>query len=778
MARLVLKKSWADLRSRKLQSLLVCVIVGAAAALGVLAISITQAAGSTYETVLNEAHGGHVWLFSGASAPVSNLASTAGVASASGPFALADATLTSTAETYPLHLWAMGSAMPTVAPTLIREGHWLDGGADEVVIDRGLAKASGLKLGSKLSVAGAANTRSLTVVGIGINTTSAPYPLDSPADVFTTANVVGSVSGGRVPTYAGGVRLTDPSTTDAFVAASRAAGGQTIEATTWQDIRDNVSSGDQAVVILLRTFAVFAFFAVGFVLANTVSGQVLSQYRDIGLLRAMGLTPGQVTTLLLIEQLALASVAAVVGALIGVLATPLLLGRIAGLLDTTPDNPFNPATITTVIAVVLAEVLLFTIIPAWRGGRLSTVQALTVGPSRATDRPSKLAALAERMHLPGTMMLGVKDLFSRPGRTWLSIAALVLAFSTIASALTIEATVRAISDDPLRIGRPPYQLELTSAQTGATGISNNSVNAEALAQPGVASTLTLQRLDGSVVPGDVFPTDALSGDLSKMPYPIKSGRMFSAPGEAVVGLNVAREDGVRLGDVVTLSLVAGPQLHLKVVGLVASEDNNGKTVLYSMSDLASAAPQLAAQPATVAVRLQPGADVAEAALAIRQRTSGTVSVANREEKFRSDLASRAHDLRSVTVPLTLSLIAIALINLVSTLAFAIRERVAEFGVLKTIGFTPWQISGSVAFGSALLAVIAAMIGAPLGYFSTSALVNHFGEQGGWPAGVAAAPPVLWAAIAIPLAILAVVFVSGIPGRTAARLRIAEALRFE
>lgn len=778
MGRFMLKKGWADIRSRKLQSLLVFVIVGAAAALGVLAVSITQAAGSTYTTVLDEAHGGDAWLYAPASGPVSNLASAGGVTAASGPFAVADATITSTAETYPLHLWAMDDSMPAVAPALIREGHWLDGGVDEAVIDRGLARAAGLGIGSKITVEGAAGARDLRVVGIGINTTSAPYPLDSPADVFTTAGIVQGISGGQFDTYAGGVRLDDPSATGAFVAAVQTRYGESVEATTWQDIRDAVSSGDQALVILLRTFAVFAFLAVGFVLANAVSGQVLSQYRDIGLLRATGLTPAQVARLLLIEQMALAFVAALAGALAGVLATPLMLRRVEGLLDTTPGDPFNVPTLAIVIAVVLGVVFLFTLIPAWRGGRVSTVQALTVGPARQSSRASRLAGWATSLHLPTTAALGVKDLFSRPSRTWLSIAALVLAFSTIASALTIEATVRAISADPLRIGRPPYQLELTSAEGGAATVSNAGLISAAKAQAGVASTVAIQRLDGSVVPGDVFPTDALSGDVSKMPYPIKAGRMFSSPGEAVVGLNVERDDGVHLGQTIALSLVAGPQLHLKVVGFVASEDNNGKTVLYSLSDLRAVAPALAVQPGIVAARLAPGVDPAEAALAIRQRSRSAVAVANREQKFRSDLASRAHDLRSVTVPLTLSLIAIALINLVSTLAFGIRERVPEFGILKAIGYTPKQIYGGVAIGSSLLAVIAGLVGGPLGYFSTAALINHFGEQGGWPSGVAAPPPVLWIIAAVPVCVLAVVLVSALPGRAAARLRVADALRFE
>ncbi|HXU23239.1 MAG TPA: FtsX-like permease family protein, partial [Tepidiformaceae bacterium] len=545
MRRVLLKKGWADLRSRKLQSLLAAVIIAAAAALGVLSVSITQSASSTYSSVLDQAHGGHAWVLSNDAAPLVHLADIQGVVAASGPFARADATLTSTVQTHSLVLWGMDKVMPAVAPALVRQGHWLDGGTDEAVIDRGLADKAGLSVGSSLTVSGSGGSRTLRVVGIGVNTTDAPYPLSDPADVFTSPDIVQSVSGGHLDAYGGGVRLANPDATQGFIAAFARASGQSADlrqsGVTWQSIRDQIGSGDKALVILLRTFAVFAFFAVGFVLANAVSGQVLSQYRDIGLLRAAGLTPRQVTMLLLVEQLVLAVLAATAGAVLGVFATPLALGRVSNLLDTTPPDPFNPAVMALVVAAVTLEVLLFTAVPAWRGGRVSTVQALTVGPSQAATRPSRLAAWSQQMRLPAAAVIGLKDLFSRPGRAWLSVAALVLAFSTVASALTIESTVRAISDDPLRIGRPPYQLELTAAALdGSSPLSDSAIRADALAQPGVQSIVTIQRLPGTVDGGDsYFDVDALSGDLSKMPYPIVSGRMLAGPGEAVIALNVA-----------------------------------------------------------------------------------------------------------------------------------------------------------------------------------------------------------------------------------------------
>ena len=51
----------------------------------------------------------------------------------------------------------------------------------------------------------------------------------------------------------------------------------------------------QLYVPILLAFSVFALLAAAFTIANVVSGIVLTSYRDIGVMKAVGFTPGQVT---------------------------------------------------------------------------------------------------------------------------------------------------------------------------------------------------------------------------------------------------------------------------------------------------------------------------------------------------------------------------------------------------------------------------------------------------------------------------------------------------
>ena len=72
---------------------------------------------------------------------------------------------------------------------------------------------------------------------------------------------------------------------------------------------------------ILLAFSVFGLLAAGLIIANVVSGIVLTSYRDIGVMKAVGYTPGQVVAILLVEILVPATIAALVGVGFGTVAS-------------------------------------------------------------------------------------------------------------------------------------------------------------------------------------------------------------------------------------------------------------------------------------------------------------------------------------------------------------------------------------------------------------------------------------------------------------------------
>jgi len=78
----------------------------------------------------------------------------------------------------------------------------------------------------------------------------------------------------------------------------------------------------------------------------------------------------------------------------------------------------------------------------------------------------------------------------------------------------------------------------------------------------------------------------------------------------------------------------------------------------------------------------------------------------------------------------------------------------------------------------VIAVIGTAVGAPLGYFVTTALVDYFGAEDGWPSGVASAPSAIWVLGLMAAAIGIAIAGSWLPAQRAANTGVSEALRYE
>ena len=89
------------------------------------------------------------------------------------------------------------------------------------------------------------------------------------------------------------VTLADRTQSEQFLQAAfeRTPAEGPLASRTWQDIRAAIVDDTEPTPFLIGIFAVFALVASVFIIANSVTGQAHGQLRDVGLLKAMGMTP-------------------------------------------------------------------------------------------------------------------------------------------------------------------------------------------------------------------------------------------------------------------------------------------------------------------------------------------------------------------------------------------------------------------------------------------------------------------------------------------------------
>lgn len=164
------------------------------------------------------------------------------------------------------------------------------------------------------------------------------------------------------------VRDVQQSVATALKVPAATVSGAAIERATFNEIIDVLLL---VVTGLLGVAVVIALIGV----ANTLSLSVLERTRENSLLRALGLTRGQLRGMLAIEAVLVAGVAAVLGTVLGIvygwLGAKSALGSVA---DVVPAIPWFQ--LLAVFGVAIVAGLLASVMPARRAARLSPVEGL------------------------------------------------------------------------------------------------------------------------------------------------------------------------------------------------------------------------------------------------------------------------------------------------------------------------------------------------------------------------------------------------------------------
>jgi ABC-type antimicrobial peptide transport system permease subunit len=134
--------------------------------------------------------------------------------------------------------------------------------------------------------------------------------------------------------------------------------------------------------------------------------------------------------------------------------------------------------------------------------------------------------------------------------------------------------------------------------------------------------------------------------------------------------------------------------------------------------------------------------------------------------------------RVQNLPLVLAglLAALAAATLTHLLVTSIRRRGRELAILKTMGFVPRQVRTAVACQATTLAIVAMLIGLPLGIAAGRWAWILFAHQ----LGIVPAPivPILVVLLLVPGTLIVANIVAVIPATLAAHVRPAKALRAE
>lgn len=176
------------------------------------------------------------------------------------------------------------------------------------------------------------------------------------------------------------VRFDADSTPEQVAALKSALEDAGFSGTTVADQIGTFQTVIDGIILVLNAFAVIALLAAGFGIINTLLMSVQERTREIGLMKAMGMSRPRIFALFSTEAVFIGFLGSAIGALVGIalgsvissVLSQTLLSDLVGL----QIIAFDPISIASVLLLVMGIALVAAVLPASRAARQSPIDSL------------------------------------------------------------------------------------------------------------------------------------------------------------------------------------------------------------------------------------------------------------------------------------------------------------------------------------------------------------------------------------------------------------------
>ncbi len=772
----VWQKIRADLFHRRAVSLLIIGTITAAAALLTLALTTLFNLEAPYDKSHAELNGAHLWLHFKPgrvrAMDIRQIESLPEVAGSTGRQYSYTTRVQFDERRALVSLRVVPLEPPRVNRLRILAGRYLAPGAAEVLISRDLRDIYRLGVGDQIEITRSDGRRvSLPIVGIAYDPMYDNYRSSLPPYLYLSEHLLKSLFPDKASwEWSLGLQLADPESVQAVL--DRITSMRDLEFieshTDWHDVRSSAIFDAQLAFIFLSAFSFFAILATVLIVVSIVSSTVLAQIKQIGILKAVGFTGGQVLAVYVGQYAVLGLAGTILGFGLGLILAPLPLETVTASLNTSYQPPFDSWTLLVVFCAMPGITMLAALGASCRGARTNTIKAIAVGAEAPLRKSFWPARVLEKAGASMPLVLGVNDVFSRPFRSLMAGINLSLGVMGVVFGLALTGTIQTYRQNPSLLGIA-YDATVTRQQSG------DERTRRLLAQaPGVEAFYGETLLEAKTPEGRSLKLRAVEGELAAFPFHILKGRFFQPDTyEALAGKGLLDWLGLKVGDKLTLTLDedGNPQATWLIVGEYPEPADAGQRLMVNLSTIRGLVRH--ADPDVYYLKVDPAADPQAIRTFLSPRQDSDLNFTMMEDAIPGTIIY----LQMAIFMLAGILIGIAIVNILIMSLLSAQEKLRVVGILKTVGMTPFQVIQMFNTTAASLGLVSIAAGVPAGLLLTKNLLNLMADFTGF--GQITVSLNLLAAIAlVPFTLFISVLGSFLPARWAARLHIVRVLRKE
>lgn len=522
-----------------------------------------------------------------------------------------------------------------------------------------------------------------------------------------------------------------------------------------------------------------------FLIVNTVGALLLQQRRQIGVMKAIGASTGQLVVMYLAFVLALGLLALLLAVPLAALDAQSQAAFMAGLLNYDP-GPFVlfPQVVALQAALALAMPLLAAIIPVVGGARTTVYDALAERRlGRGRFGRGRLDRLLERVRfLSRPLLLSLRNTFRRKGRLALTLITLTLAGAIFIGVGSTQAAVALQVDEFMNYFGEDVRISF------ARRYRIDQVTQIALGTPGVARTElwavdSIHRLRPDGSSGESVQLIGPQWGSALMRPKLLRGRWLLEGDENAIVVDtklLGQERDVDLGSRLTMRM-GDEDTEWVVVGVVPQLGNGSPIAYTNYSALTRLWRNVGwtGDLRVVAARHDAASQRALAnALQGRFTAAGVqVRLVQTAADFRANLEQQFSIIVMFLLVTVVQIAVVGGIGLMGTMSMNVVERTRELGVLRAIGASNGALQRIIVAEGLLVGLLswalAALLAVPISRLLTDGVGLAF-LNAPLPAAFSPAAVAAWLLIALALAALA----SALPAWRAAQLTVRDVLAYE
>lgn len=585
---------------------------------------------------------------------------------------------------------------------------------------------------------------------------------------------------------------------------------------------------------LLNTFLlIFVALALAistFIISNTFTISVRQRQRQFALLRAMGASPRQVFTVVLLQ----AVVIGIIGSLLGLLLGQVLLVGIRALIENMGmplSGSILMTPVTALIAIVIGVIVtvIATIIPSRRAALTPPIEAMRDGGGQ-TEKPLKTRGIIGAVLLlvgivatvwggreangvvfgigaallfiavivitpvligpftkaigwpveriaPATGRLAVRSLNASPRKTATTTVAFAIGVALVTAGAYVASSLQATIDETVDSG-----FNVDVALFTQTGVADASAARETLAGvEGVSDAYIMSRMGGVATEINGQQSQALVATPDTRMYDalgtvfLAGGPQAIDDGQAVALESWAVRSGVGMGDTIT---IVGEGTPVTVtIGAITQDSSivvGGQDIDVNREVWDQIQPVQQADYVVIGV-LADGADAQQVRDAAQAAVADEYvwSLAD-NESLKGIAASQINMMLTMLYMLLGLSIIISILGIINTLTLSVVDRTREIGLLRAVGMQRSGVRRMIAIESVITTFIGLIVGILLGLLLGATLVEYLS------ADQEVTHVVPWATLGV---MVVVAFVVGIlaailPARKASRMDVLDAISTE